>query len=176
MKFRNNKQSYGLLAKIFHWLTFFILIVQLPLGIYLNNLEFSDFKLNVENIHILIGMTIFYLTIFRLIWKSINIFPKNNPSISTIQIIAARISHWLFYVTLLTITLTGMLKLLMAGEEVNFILMRYESDYIDYNLAELFHTLHSVSAYFLILLIVIHILAVIYHHYFLNDAILKKML
>ena len=176
MKFRNNKQSYGLLAKIFHWLTFFILIVQLPLGIYLNNLEFSDFKLNVENIHILIGMTIFYLTIFRLIWKSINIFPKNNPSISTIQIIAARISHWLFYVTLLTITLTGMLKLLMAGEEVNFILMRYESDYIDYNLAELFHTLHSVSAYFLILLFVIHILAVIYHHYFLNDAILKKML
>ena len=176
MKFSNNKQSYGLLAKIFHWLTFFILIVQLPLGIYLNNLEFSDFKLNVENIHILIGMTIFYLTIFRLIWKSINIFPKNNPSISTIQIIAARISHWLFYVTLLTITLTGMLKLLMAGEEVNFILMRYESDYIDYNLAELFHTLHSVSAYFLILLIVIHILAVIYHHYFLNDAILKKML
>ena len=69
-----------------------------------------------------------------------------------------------------------MLKLLMAGEEVNFILMRYESDYIDYNLAELFHTLHSVSAYFLILLFVIHILAVIYHHYFLNDAILKKML
>ena len=176
MKFRNNKQSYGLLAKIFHWLTFFILIAQLPLGIYLNNLEFSDFKLTVENIHILIGMTIFYITIFRLIWKSINIFPKNNPSISTIQIIAARISHWLFYVTLLTITLTGMLKLLMAGEEVNFILMRYESDYIDYNLAELFHTIHSVSAYFLILLFVIHILAVIYHHYFLNDAILKKML
>ena len=59
MKFQNNKQSYGLLAKIFHWLTFFILIVQLPLGIYLNNLEFSDFKLTVENIHILIGMTIF---------------------------------------------------------------------------------------------------------------------
>lgn len=176
MKFRNNKQSYGLLAKIFHWLTFFILIAQLPLGIYLNNLEFSDFKLTVENIHILIGMTVFYITIFRLIWKSINIFPKNNPSISTTQIIAARISHWLFYVTLLTITLTGMLKLLMAGEEVNFILMRYESDYIDYNLAELFHTIHSVSAYFLILLFVIHILAVIYHHYILNDAILKKML
>ena len=176
MKFQNNKQSYGLLAKISHWLTFFILIVQLPLGIYLNNLEFSDFKLTFENIHILIGMTIFYITIFRLIWKSINVYPEHSSSISAIQIIAARISHWLFYVTLLTITLTGMLKLLMAGEEVNFIFISYESSYIDYDLAEIFHTLHSIGAYFLILLFVVHILAVIYHHYFLKDAILKKML
>ena len=64
---------------------------------------------------------------------------RNSPSISN-SIIAARISHWLFYVTLLTITLTGMLKLLMAGEEVNFIFIIYESNYIDYDLAEIFHT------------------------------------
>ena len=69
-----------------------------------------------------------------------------------------------------------MLKLLMAGEEINFIFINYESSYIDYDLAEIFHTLHSIGAYFLILLFVVHILAVIYHHYFLKDAILKKML
>ena len=63
MKITNDTNSYGFLARFFHWITFVILLFQLPLGIYLDNLEFSEFKLSIENIHIIIGMTIFYITI-----------------------------------------------------------------------------------------------------------------
>ena len=72
MKIKNDNSSYGVLARLFHWLTFLILLFQLPLGLYLDNLEFSEFKLTVENIHIVIGISIFYLTLLRLIWKFLN--------------------------------------------------------------------------------------------------------
>ena len=72
MKIKNDNSTYGTLARAFHWLTFLILLFQLPLGLYLDNLEFSEFKLTVENIHIVIGMSIFYLTLIRLIWKFFN--------------------------------------------------------------------------------------------------------
>ena len=61
MKITNSYEEYGLLAKLFHWVTFLILIIQIPLGFYLVGLEFSDQRIDIENIHILIGISIFYL-------------------------------------------------------------------------------------------------------------------
>ncbi len=176
MKLKNDNYSYGFLARFFHWITFIILLFQLPLGIYLDNLEFSEFKLSIENIHIIIGMTIFYVTLLRLIWKSINTKPTNNASMSRIQIISSQLVHGLFYMTLLVITISGISKLLMSGEEVNFIIMKVSIDYYNFDLADKFYTIHALSAYFLLILFSIHLSAVIYHHTFQKDKILRKML
>ena len=63
MKVFNSNSEYGLLAKLFHWITFIVLIAQVPFGFYLVGLEFSDERIELENIHILIGITVFYLKI-----------------------------------------------------------------------------------------------------------------
>ena len=110
MKIKNDNSTYGTLARAFHWLTFLILLFQLPLGLYLDNLEFSEFKLTVENIHIVIGISIFYLTLLRLIWKFLNPKPITS-AVNKLQLIASKAVHGLFYVTLLLITISGILKL-----------------------------------------------------------------
>ena len=51
MQIFNSKIQYGLLAKLFHWITFTALIIQVPFGFYLVGLEFSDRRINLENIH-----------------------------------------------------------------------------------------------------------------------------
>ena len=175
MKVKNNNSSYGVLARLFHWLTFLILLFQLPLGLYLDNLEFSEFKLTVENIHIVIGISIFYLTLLRLIWKFLNPKPINS-AVNKLQLIASKAVHGLFYVTLLLITISGIFKLLLSGEEVNFIISKVYIDYFNYELADQFHVVHVISAYFLVLLFTIHLGAVVYHHLIQKDPILKKML
>ena len=175
MKIKNDNSAYGILARIFHWLTFLILLFQLPLGVYLDNLEFSEFKLTVENIHILIGMSIFYLTLLRLIWKFLNPRPKILIT-NKFQLMASKSVHGLFYITLLLITLSGILKLLFSGEEVNFIISMVYIEYFNYELADQFHIIHLISAYFLIFLFTIHLAAVVYHHLIQKDPILKKML
>ena len=57
----NTSDAYGLLAKLFHWVTFIALIIQIPFGFYLVGLEFSDRRIDLENVHILIGISIFLL-------------------------------------------------------------------------------------------------------------------
>ena len=52
MRFFNSHNEYGLLAKLFHWVTFIVLIAQVPFGFYLVGLEFSDERIELENIHI----------------------------------------------------------------------------------------------------------------------------
>ena len=72
MQVFNNYSKYGLFAKLFHWITFIALLAQVPFGFYLVGLEFSDQRIELENIHILVGITVFYITLFRLIWKLFN--------------------------------------------------------------------------------------------------------
>ena len=50
MKITNDTNSYGFLARLFHWITFVILLFQLPLGIYLDNLEFSEFNFKTKSV------------------------------------------------------------------------------------------------------------------------------
>ena len=175
MKIKNDNSTYGVLARLFHWLTFLILLIQLPLGLYLDNLEFSEFKLTVENTHIIIGMSIFYITLLRMIWKFLNPKPITS-TVNKLQLIASKAVHGFFYITLLLITISGVLKLLLSGEEVNLIISTIYIDYFNYELADRFQTVHVISAYFLILLFTIHLGAVVYHHLIQKDPILKKML
>ena len=175
MKIKNDNSTYGVLARAFHWLTFLILLFQLPLGLYLDYLEFSEFKLTVENTHIIIGMSIFYITLLRMIWKFWNPKPITS-TVNKLQLIASKAVHGLFYITLLLITISGVLKLLLSGEEVNLIISTIYIDYFNYKLADQFQTVHVISAYFLTLLFTIHLGAVVYHHLIQKDPILKKML
>jgi cytochrome b561 len=96
MKVFNSNSEYGLLAKLFHWITFIVLIAQVPFGFYLVGLEFSDERIELENIHILIGITIFYITLFRLIWKFFNPSPSETRSFFKGQVLLERLTIFYF--------------------------------------------------------------------------------
>ena len=119
MRILNSQNEYGLLAKLFHWVTFIVLIAQVPFGFYLVGLEFSDERIELENIHILIGITVFYLTLFRLIWKFFNPSPSESKSFFKGQVLIGKANHFLLYVTIFSITISGMLKKLYMGETLN---------------------------------------------------------
>ena len=94
MQFFNSFDKYGLLAKLFHWITFIVLLVQVPFGFYLVGLEFSDQRIELENIHIFIGITVFYLTLFRLIWKFFNPSPTESKSFFKGQVLIGKANHF----------------------------------------------------------------------------------
>ena len=69
MRIFNSNLEYGLLAKLFHWVTFLILI----------------------------GITIFYITLFRLIWKFMNPSPTSTINAFKGQALIAKLNHFLLY-------------------------------------------------------------------------------
>ena len=175
MQVFNSFGKYGLLAKLFHWITFVILILQIPFGFYLVGLEFSDRRIDLENIHILIGITVFYITLFRLVWKFFNSSPTEGNSFFKGQIFIAKVNHFLLYLSIFTITISGILKKLYMGEKLNFLFFSYGFKKDNFQLADLYYEVHIYANYLLIVLVALHILAVIVHHFIFKDKILDKI-
>ena len=175
MQVFNSFGKYGLLAKLFHWITFVVLILQVPFGFYLVGLEFSDRRIDLENIHILIGIIVFYITLLRLIWKFFNSSPTDGNSFFKGQMIIAKINHFFLYLSIFTITISGVLKKLYMGEKLNFLFFRYGFNKDNFQLADLYYEVHIYANYLLIVLVALHILAVIVHHFIFKDKILDKI-
>ena len=175
MHSRNTVTEYSLISKLLHWASAIILFVQIPLGFYLVDLDFGPERLNIENIHVLVGLSIFYLVIIRLINKIISTSPKLEPSIFKGQKFLAKSNHILLYVTILSITISGIFKKLFNGETL-VIFFREIQIVENFEVADFFYDIHIFSNYLLIALIIIHILAVIVHKLFFGDNLLKKIL
>ena len=175
MHVKNTLTEYGLISKLLHWVSATLLLVQIPLGFYLVDLDFGAERINIENIHMIIGLSVFYLIIFRLIYKIINPTPKLDPSIFKGQKFLAKLNHLLLYVAILSITISGILKKLFNGEilVIFFKKIRIQDNF---ELGELFYDIHVFSNYLIIALIFIHLIAVVTHKLFFNDNLLKKML
>jgi cytochrome b561 len=174
MHFNNTLTEYGLISKVLHWLSAILLLIQIPLGFYLVDLDFGEARLTFENIHIIIGLTIFYLVIIRLVKNIINPTPKLNTSIFKGQKFLAKINHLLLYVTILSITISGILKKLYNGESLIIIFKKIKIE-DNFELSEIFYDVHVFSNYVMIALIALHVVAVIIHKFFFDDNLLKKI-
>ena len=175
MHYKNTLSKYGLISKVFHWLSAALLIVQIPLGFYLVDLDFGDERLEIEKIHIIMGLTIFYLVILRLLNNFFNPTPKIDPSKFLGQKLLAKTNHLLLYVSILSITVSGILKKLFNGESLKFFFKEINIKE-NFELADQFYDIHVFSNYLIISLIAIHILAVIFHKIFFKENLIKKIL
>ena len=175
MKLTNNSREYGFISKTFHWSSAAALILQIPLGFYLVDLDFNETRLTIESIHVVVGLSIFYLTILRLIYKIFNPTPSLGNSIFPGQRLIATMNHVLLYLTILTITISGALKKLFNGEILDLFFFNLEIK-DNFELAEIFYDIHIISNYFLIALISLHILAVIAHKVLFKENLLKRIL
>ena len=175
MSLRNTLTEYGTISKIFHWLSAAVLIIQIPLGFYLVDMDFSEKRLTVESLHVTLGISIFYLTLFRLIYKTINPTPSLQKSIFIGQKLIAKLNHYLLYISILTITISGALKKLYNGEELDIFFSKIEIK-DNFELADIFYEIHIIGNFTLIGLITLHILAVIVHKLFFKENLLKRIL
>ena len=175
MRLTNSLTEYGFISKVFHWLSAAVLIIQIPLGFYLVDMDFSDKRVTVESIHVTLGLSIFYLILFRLLYKTLNPTPRLQNSLFPGQKIIAKLNHIFLYVSILVITISGALKKLFNGEELDMFFFNLEIK-DNFELAEIFYEIHIVGNYTLIALISLHIFAVIVHKLLFKENLLKKIL
>ena len=192
MSITNSSASYGHAAKSIHWVTV-ALLVTAYLSIYYRELIAKD---NWENyvavqLHFSAGISIFVLTLFRVVWTLFNEKPILEE-ITKWQKMAAVFVHKSLYFLLFLMPITGYLSitdfLSRSGGNLNYFLIVdvpffknikfLESTGI--SLKEMVDTsgnIHSImGSWVLLLLICVHVLAALYHHLVLRDKSLKKMI
>ena len=150
MHIRNTLTEYGLISKLLHWISALLLFIQIPIGFYLVDLDFGTERISFRRYSCdYVGLSIFYLVILRLLYKIFNPTPKLGPRVFTGQIFLAKLNHVLLYVTILSITISGILKKLFNGETLTIIYQKIQIQ-DNFELGELFYDIHIISNYVLI--------------------------
>ncbi len=173
----NTRDSYGLIARILHWLVFLLVAGMLIGGFSLSFLPSNGIKSFVISMHKSIGFTILVLMIARLSWRLNNPQPRFLGD-SLVLNYAAHVLHIVLYILLFLQPLVGILMSQSYGYPVSvFGLLElppiiWESQL----LANFFSKVHTVIGVLLTVSIFIHAAAALKHHYIDRNRILIRML
>jgi len=152
-------------------------VVSVTLGIYMVGLKLSPLKLRLYSWHKWVGITIFLLVAARLIWRAANVPPP--PILGPPwQQVAAVVNHWLLYVLLICIPLSGWLMSSAYGVGVVYFGVIPLPDLIGKNkeLGDTLKALHETLAFTMLALVTVHAVAALKHHLLDRDAVLHRML
>ena len=177
MGLKNTTISYGWPAKSLHWLVVVMVIAQFVL---INMAHSTDSKMQMFILmarHKSVGMTILALALMRLVWRFLNEQPALPSGIPGWQRSIARITHWLLYVLIFAMPITGWLGSAANNFPVSWFGLFEIPALIgpDEALADLLHGVHEALASCLVLVASLHLLAALKHHFFNKDDVLRRM-
>lgn len=173
--------KYNISARIIHWLMAVIILSLLAVGIYMTNFLDKDSanRATIYALHKSFGVIAIFLIIIRVINRLIFKAPALPNTMKKVDRILARIGHFLLYLFMIIVPFSGYLMSNSYGYVVK--LFNFPMPLLletNYKLAPIFSEIHEISAYSLLALIAIHILAVIKHRFFdlKENNILSRML
>lgn len=190
MEIKNSSVVYGSIAKWFHWLTALLILVTYGAIYYREWFAQSDFEswLTIQ-LHLSIGITLMVFVVLRIIWRLLNPLPVTQIN-NRLQYFLVKMSHFTLYVMMIIMPISGYLSIadyLSKGGQIDFLFVFDMTWFkgIDFeNLigmqpekletpAAIIH--HFIGKWVMVIVLAIHIVAALYHHYILKDDTLLKI-
>ena len=175
---RNTTSTWGLVARAFHWILGLAIIGMIAYGYWLNHWAARPDRFFHRSIHADIGYVILLLMALRLIWRTINPTPALPADSPRWERALAHLNHGLLYLITFVVTLLGWA---MAGAHKPdysswfglFRVPQFTSE--NKANAHFFEHWHIYIAYTLLGLIVLHLLAALYHRFIKRDDVVARM-
>ena len=184
MSKHNSHQTYGSVAKTFHWLTALLIFTVIPLGLIahkipLDTTEQIARKAWLFSAHKTVGITLFFVALARILWAIRQPRPRLLNADKPLESFLAETVHYTLYASLVIVPLMGWAHHAATtgfapiwwplGQGLPFIPK-------DASLAETFALLHMVFERVLLVSLILHIAGAIKHHVIDKDATLRRML
>lgn len=168
--------KYNSIAKVIHWLSALTVFSLFGLGFWMVDLTYySEWYKIAPHWHKSIGLILFALTLFRIIWKILTKAPKIEGQ--TWEKTAAEIAHGLLYVLLFATFISGYMISTADGRGIeifNLFTLPGLGSIIE-NQEDIAGEVHFYLTYSLIGLAALHAMAALKHHFVNKDNTLKKM-
>jgi len=175
---RNDRDSWGAPAKLFHWAMAALIFAQIALGLVAVAWHVSPTKLNLFVWHKSTGLLVLALLALRLLWRLSNRAPALPAEMAGWERWGAHLSHFLLYVLMIALPVTGWV--ISSASNVPFrIFWQIPLPAItapDKATADLFASVHGWLVTLLALVLFAHIGAALRHHYVKKDTVLARML
>lgn len=174
---KNTENSYGIVAKGFHWLLFVMLTFSIAAGNFLASMPKGAEKLQAAGMHRSFGVVLLLLILARLLWRLINVTPSESGGTPAIQSILARGMHWVLYLLMFAQPISGVLMSQAAGYPVSAFGLFELPTLIDKapEMAQFFRGAHGTVWILLVLAVVGHAGAALHHHFIRKDDVLRTM-
>lgn len=161
-----------------HWITA-LLMVAVYACIELREFypKGSDIREAFKTWHFMLGLAVLALTSIRLYVRAKHKTPVIIPKPSPVTMISAHLAHALLYLMMIGLPLLGWMLLSAAGKPIPFfgvdlppLIMENET------FAKTLKNLHKTIGKAGYLLIALHTFAALFHHYYIKDNTLLRML
>ena len=181
MQFRDTATRYGIIGKFLHWSIALLVFLQIYLVYWTEWMlpqksPIANFYIN--GLHKPIGMVVLGLAIMAILWRISGTRPTFPKLMHSWEKFAAHLVHGLLYLCLIVMPLSGLIMSTAAGYPPNFFGWYQIPMFIPHNkeIASYFFNIHSISGFTLMILVGLHIVAALKHHFINRDGILKRML
>lgn len=179
MPLRSTDQGWGALVRAFHWLMAALIIAQGAIGLSMVQMGLTPAKVRVFALHKSIGITILALVLLRIAWRLIEKRPADPPVMPRWQIRAAHATHLALYVLILAIPLSGW----WFNSASNAPLVWFgwfDVPSLTHGLDPVWKPrallLHQSLFWLLVVLLVLHVGAALWHHFKQRDDVLRRMI
>lgn len=178
MPLRNTADRYGAVAKLLHWGIVVLIIAQYLLAEAAEELADGPEKLGVITNHKSVGILILFLMLARIGWKIANRGLPQPVPMARPQRIAAAAGHGILYLLLIVLPLSGWLMSSAAGYPTGFFGLLELPMLVgeNHDLHEALEDVHETLFDTVVIVAVLHALAAVFHHAWLKDDTLRRML
>lgn len=171
---KSSSTRYGAIAITLHWLSAVFILALLTSGFQATSMGEASAEALVLSVHVVLGFTILVLTFMRIFWWSLaDRRPDPLTGTTTAQRKAATVVHILFYIVTLGMVAsgTGMIVLSGAGEAI----FRRASEALPNFDRFLPRSPHGLGVRLMAALLVLHVVAALWHHFTRREPALKRM-
>jgi cytochrome b561 len=178
MRYRNSAETWGAVARGFHWLIAVLILVQFVIGSVAEEMKLTPAKLDLFVWHKSVGVTVLVLALLRLVWRLANPPPAMPAGTPGWERKLAAIAHWALYGLIFTVPLSGWWVSDASRVPFKAFFFLPMPDFIstDRALQEAAAEVHEALTITLLFVVIAHIAAALRHHLLLHDDVLRRML
>jgi len=167
--------QYSSKQKWIHWSSALLIVITILL--LLAKVTMSNILGGMPIVYLLhksLGVVVLLLTVWRIIVIRSQGVPDVLPKEQKLKRILSKSTQGIIYLLLIIVPLSGYL---MSGRDLNvFGFISIPAIDMPNNLHQLFHTMHLIGSELLVILVLFHILAALYHYFWVKDNVLQSML
>ncbi|WP_341760003.1 cytochrome b [Candidatus Endowatersipora endosymbiont of Watersipora subatra] len=173
---RSDNSHYCIVALTIHWLSTVLIISLLGSGFSLGQISNPLMKNDILRLHFLMGIATLIVTFSRIVWWfHFDKKPDFLESYPTWQKLSARIVHFLFYIIILGMIITGLRMFSLSGAGVQFLIFGNLEDALPDFTLYFPRSPHAFGAKLMMALLLFHASGAIYHHFIKDDDTLRRM-
>ncbi|MDA8878233.1 cytochrome b [Porticoccaceae bacterium] len=174
----NEQDRYGRVSRMLHWMIAILFLSLIPMGIFASMIpEDTEYRRAYYVTHKTLGVSVFFLVLFRLAWNSFSKRPALSDALTSKERKLAHGAHITFYFIMLAVPVTGFLMTSYHGYGTFFFIWELPPLWEQSDIYIVWGGVHKyLLPYLLYIVLGAHVLGALKHQYIdKHDNTFKRM-